>query len=79
MRRPAPAVANATGNGARPGTRRSRDALDPEAVTRAVVASIRHVDTPYDEMVMNGVERDEARERIRAEIDRVLDRRRRSP
>ncbi|WP_373871493.1 DUF2293 domain-containing protein [Actinoplanes utahensis] len=30
-------------------------ALDPDAVTRAVVASVRHEDTGYDEMLMSGV------------------------
>ncbi|BCY06335.1 hypothetical protein L3i22_014230 [Actinoplanes sp. L3-i22] len=49
-------------------------AFDPEAVTRAVVASVRHEDTPYDEMLMSGVPRDEARERIRDDIDLILDR-----
>lgn len=49
-------------------------ALDPHAVTLAVVASVRHRDTPYDELLMSGVPRHEARERIRAGIDRVLDR-----
>ncbi|MEV6632179.1 DUF2293 domain-containing protein [Actinoplanes sp. NPDC051470] len=48
-------------------------ALDPDAVTRAVVASVRHEDTAYDEMLMAGVPRDEARERIRSDIDRVLE------
>jgi hypothetical protein len=52
-------------------------ALDPDAVTRAVVASVRHEDTPYDEMLMAGVPRDQARERIRDDIDRVLQRWRR--
>jgi len=52
-------------------------ALDPDAVTRAVVASVRHEDTAYDEFLMAGVPREEARERIRADIDRVLDRWRR--
>ncbi|MEU8657291.1 DUF2293 domain-containing protein [Actinoplanes philippinensis] len=47
-------------------------ALDPDAVTRAVIASIRHEDTPYDDLLMSGVPRDEARTRIRADIDRVL-------
>ncbi|WP_430789551.1 DUF2293 domain-containing protein [Actinoplanes sp. G11-F43] len=47
-------------------------ALDPEAVTRAVIASVRHEDTGYDDMLMNGVPRDEARTRIRDDIDRVL-------
>ena len=48
-------------------------ALDPDAVTRAVIASVRHEDTGYDEMLMAGVAREEARARIRADIDRVLD------
>ncbi|MBL7256240.1 DUF2293 domain-containing protein [Paractinoplanes lichenicola] len=47
-------------------------ALDPDAVTRAVVASIRHEDTPYDELLMAGVPRDQARQQIRETIDRVL-------
>ncbi|GGN80354.1 hypothetical protein GCM10010112_55820 [Actinoplanes lobatus] len=47
-------------------------ALDPDAVTRAVIASIRHDDTPYDELLMSGVPRDEARARIRDAIDHVL-------
>ncbi|MEU4623188.1 DUF2293 domain-containing protein [Actinoplanes sp. NPDC023801] len=49
-------------------------ALDPDAVTRAVIASIRHADTAYDELLMAGVPREEARQRIRADIDRVLHR-----
>jgi len=49
-------------------------ALDPDAVTRAVVASVRHEDTAYDELLMAGVPRDQARERIRNDIDRVLER-----
>ncbi|BCJ44619.1 hypothetical protein GCM10010168_14320 [Actinoplanes ianthinogenes] len=53
-------------------------ALDPEAVTRAVIASVRHEDTAYDELLMAGVPRDEARARIRADIDLVLERWRRT-
>ncbi|AXB43966.1 DUF2293 domain-containing protein [Amycolatopsis albispora] len=47
-------------------------ALDEDAVRAAVVASIRHVDTDYDDLLMAGVPRAEARERIRPAIDRVL-------
>ncbi|WP_424185169.1 DUF2293 domain-containing protein [Actinokineospora sp. G85] len=47
-------------------------ALDEHAVTLAVVAAIRHEETDYDAMLMAGVPRAEARERIRDEIDRVL-------
>lgn len=49
-------------------------ALDPDAVTRAVIASIRHEDTEYDALLMAGVPREEARQRIRDDIDRVLER-----
>jgi hypothetical protein len=37
-----------------------------------VVASIRHLDTDYDDLLMAGVPREDARERIRSVIDRVL-------
>lgn len=46
--------------------------LDEKAVTRAVVASVRHEDTDYDAMLMTGVPRDEARLRIRDRITEVL-------
>jgi hypothetical protein len=46
--------------------------LDEKAITLAVVASIRHEDTDYDELLMSGVPREEARERIKAAIDRAL-------
>lgn len=46
--------------------------LDPDAVTLAVVASIRHEDTSYDELLMTGVPRLEAREHVRAAIDTVV-------
>ncbi|XVU28754.1 DUF2293 domain-containing protein [Actinoplanes sp. CA-054009] len=52
--------------------------LDPDAVTRAVIASIRHEDTPYDDLLMSGVARDEARARIRPTIDQLLERWRRA-
>ena len=47
-------------------------ALDEQAVTWAVVASVRHEDTGYDALLMSGVPRDVARDRIRPAIDRVL-------
>lgn len=49
-------------------------ALEENAITLAVVASIRHQDTSYDDLLMVGVPRSEARDRIRAELDEVLDR-----
>jgi hypothetical protein len=47
--------------------------LDPKAVTLAVVASVRHTDTNYDQLLMSGVPRPEARDRVRSDIDAVLD------
>ena len=47
-------------------------ALDEQAVTLAVVASVRHRDTNYDSLLMAGLFRDEARDRVRSAIDDVL-------
>jgi hypothetical protein len=48
-------------------------ALDVQAITLAVVASVRHEDTDYDTLLMSGVPREVARERVRPTIDRVLE------
>lgn len=47
-------------------------ALDPEAVRLAVVASVRHEDSGYDELLMRGVPRSEARRLVRDEVDEVI-------
>ncbi|MEV8550440.1 DUF2293 domain-containing protein [Streptomyces glaucescens] len=47
-------------------------ALSEGAVVSAVVASVRHVDTGYDRLLMNGVPRHEARRRIAADVETVL-------
>ncbi|MFG3125413.1 DUF2293 domain-containing protein [Streptomyces sp. NPDC048201] len=47
-------------------------ALSEAAVTSAVVASVRHLDTPYDRLLMSGVPRREARARIDEALERVL-------
>lgn len=49
-------------------------ALEEQAVFLAVVASIRHLDTDYDDLLMAGVERQAARDRIHSAIDAVLER-----
>jgi hypothetical protein len=43
------------------------------ALTAAVVAHIRHCHTRYDEFLMDGVDRDNARHRVREAIDEMLD------
>lgn len=47
-------------------------ALSEGAVVSAVVASVRHLDTPYDRLLMNGVPRHEARRRITGEVEERL-------
>ena len=47
-------------------------ALDEDAITRAVIASVRHEDTSYDSLLMAGVPRMDARDQVRPAIDRVL-------
>ncbi len=47
--------------------------LDREAVTLAVVASVRHLDTDYDRLLMDGVPRRDARASIRGTLDQVLE------
>jgi hypothetical protein len=46
--------------------------LDEEAVRLAVVAHVRHDETHYDELLVRGVERRDARDRVREDVDRVL-------
>jgi hypothetical protein len=48
-------------------------ALDRDAVRLAVVASVRHVDTDYDELLMSGVDRDSARAQVNQRVDDVVD------
>lgn len=47
-------------------------ALEESAIVLAVVASVRHVDTDYDSLLMAGEPRNVARERVQPAIDRVL-------
>ncbi|MGW7365381.1 DUF2293 domain-containing protein [Streptomyces sp. NPDC054841] len=47
-------------------------ALDEGAVTAAVRASVRHLDTPYDALLMQGVPRHEARRRVAPVIEATL-------
>jgi hypothetical protein len=47
-------------------------ALDEGAIVLAVVASVRHQDTGYDKLLMRGVPREVARERVAPDIDEVL-------
>jgi hypothetical protein len=46
--------------------------LDPDAVRLAVAASVRHVDTGYDRLLMSGVDRETARRQVRLRVEDVL-------
>jgi hypothetical protein len=46
--------------------------LSVGAVTSAVAASVRHLDTPYDRLLMSGMPRPVARRRITAAVESVL-------
>jgi hypothetical protein len=71
----AQAIANHAGtrSSGRVGRSAAGRALEEKAITLAVVASIRHENTPYDELLMAGVARSEARDRIREQLDQVLE------
>ncbi|MEV2195389.1 DUF2293 domain-containing protein [Streptomyces phaeochromogenes] len=47
-------------------------ALSESAVTSAVRAAVRHTDTPYDQLLMSGVPRHEARRRIAPTVETTL-------
>jgi hypothetical protein len=47
-------------------------ALDRDAVRLAVVASVRHVDTGYDALLMSGVDRESARAQVQKRVEDVV-------
>lgn len=63
--------AGARGSG-RVGRSAAGRALAPEAIRLAVAASVRHADTRYDELLMSGINRTDARNRVRADVDKIL-------
>lgn len=48
--------------------------LDEDAVQLAVAAHVRHAETRYDVLLARGIERWEARDRVREDVERVLTR-----
>jgi hypothetical protein len=47
--------------------------LDREAVRLAVTAHVRHAETNYDDLLLNGTERREARDKVYSNVSQVLD------
>jgi hypothetical protein len=66
------AHSSARGSG-RVGRTAAGRALEQDALTAAVIAAIRHRHTRYDELLMAGYDRLDARATVRDEVDRVLD------
>ena len=64
--------AGARGSG-RVGRSAAGRALDPGAIGLAVAASVRHRDTGYDQLLMSGRDRGEARLLVRDEVEGQLD------
>ena len=64
--------AGARGSG-RVGRSAAGRALDPGALTLAVAASVRHRDTAYDQLLMSGSDRGEARMLVGGEVERMLE------
>ena len=54
-------------------------ALDERAIAAAAIAAIRHIHTRYDELLMGGFDRVDARHAVREAVDRVLDSWRKPP
>jgi hypothetical protein len=48
-------------------------ALGERALELAVVASVRHRDTPYDDLLMAGIDRADARDQVRDVVTRIID------
>ena len=65
------AHASARGSG-RIGRSAAGQALDEQAIWLAVVASVRHQDTEYDTLLMSGVPRHEARQRVSGDVEETL-------
>ena len=67
------AVDTAVRGSGRVGRTAAGRALEEDALTAAVIAAIRHNHTRYDELLMSGYSRIDARDAVRDTIDRVLD------
>ena len=48
--------------------------LDEEAVRLAVTAHVRHAETNYDDLLLKGIERRDARENVYSKVSQILDR-----
>jgi hypothetical protein len=63
----------ATRGSGRIGRTAAGQAVRADAVEQAVIAAIRHQNTNYDSLLMTGVDRTDARERVRQDVDSALE------
>jgi hypothetical protein len=63
----------ATRGSGRVGRTAAARALERDAIELAVAAAVRHEDTAYDELLMSGMDRGQARDRVRDDVERILD------
>jgi hypothetical protein len=56
----------------RVGRTRAAQDLEQDAIRLAVIAHIRHAQTPYDDLLLQGWDRHEARAQVRDAVDAVL-------
>jgi hypothetical protein len=47
-------------------------ALDPDAVSLEVAASVRHLNTDYDDLLMSGIDRETARSQVYDRVEEIL-------
>ena len=66
------AAHTATRGSGRVGRSSAGRTLEPEALTAAVVAAIRHNHTRYDQLLMRGWNRNDARDTVRDVIERII-------
>jgi hypothetical protein len=57
----------------RVGRSASAKALDEQAITLAVTAHIRHTETEYDSLLVQGYDRFDARQVVRSQIEKILE------
>jgi hypothetical protein len=62
----------ATRGSGRVGRSAAGRALEQRALELAVTASVRHQDNHYDDLLMSGIDRSQAREQVRDAVDNVL-------
>jgi len=67
------AIHTSRGGSGRVGRTAAGRSLEPEALDAAVIAAVRHRHTRYDQLLMHGYSRRDARDSVRATINKLLE------